>query len=201
MEYKREPLTREERRKLERACEGWREKVVVWTLLDTGLRLGEFVGIRYDRIDWQDRKMVVWGKARVRKDCRMCKGTGKLADGARCPACGKRRIVPLTERLIGMFGQIFSSEEKLGYGMSRRTVERIVSRVARKAGIRRKVSPHVLRHTFAVHTLQKGVSLATLQRLLGHGNLSTTQLYLNMSGDEAVREFREKVEGRKDEKE
>lgn len=194
MDYKREPLTRQERKELEGACRGWKEKVVVWGLLDTGLRLGEFVGIRYDRIDWQDKKVVVWGKARIRPGCKMCQGMGKLADG-KCPACGKRRVVPLTDRLIAMFAQIFATEESLG--MSRRTVERIVSRVARKAGVRKKVSPHVLRHTFAVHTLQKGVSLSALQRVLGHGSLHTTEIYLNMSGDEAIREFREKVEGKR----
>jgi site-specific recombinase XerD len=58
--------------------------------------------------------------------------------------------------------------------------------------IRWPVTPHVLRHTFAVTAVQKGISLPALQRLLGHDRLTTTEIYLNLSPEEVVREFREK---------
>ena len=58
--------------------------------------------------------------------------------------------------------------------------------------IRRPVTPHMLRHTFAVTAVQKGISLPALQRLLGHDRLTTTEMYLNLSPEEMVREFREK---------
>ena len=54
------------------------------------------------------------------------------------------------------------------------------------------LTPHVLRHTFAVTAVQKGISLPALQRLLGHDRLTTTEVYLNLSPEEVVREFREK---------
>jgi site-specific recombinase XerD len=54
------------------------------------------------------------------------------------------------------------------------------------------VTPHMLRHTFAVTAVQKGISLPALQRLLGHDRLTTTEIYLNLSPEEVVREFREK---------
>jgi integrase len=57
---------------------------------------------------------------------------------------------------------------------------------------RRRVTPHVLRHTFAVAAVQKGISTASLQRLLGHDHLATNEIYLNLSPEDVVREFREK---------
>ena len=64
--------------------------------------------------------------------------------------------------------------------------------VLNRARIRRPVTPHVLCHTFAVTAIQKGISLPALQRLLGHDRLTTTEIYLNLSPEEVVREFREK---------
>jgi integrase/recombinase XerD len=60
------------------------------------------------------------------------------------------------------------------------------------ARIHRPVTPHVLRRTFSVTAIQKGISLPALQRLLGHDRLTTTEIYLNLSPEEVVREFREK---------
>jgi integrase/recombinase XerD len=60
------------------------------------------------------------------------------------------------------------------------------------AHVRRPVTPHVLRHTVAVTAVQKGISLPVLQRLLGHDRLATTGIYLNLSPEKVVREFREK---------
>jgi integrase/recombinase XerD len=64
--------------------------------------------------------------------------------------------------------------------------------VANHARISRLVTPHVLRHTFAVTAVQRGISLPALQRLLGHDRLTTTEIYLNLFPEEVVREFREK---------
>jgi integrase/recombinase XerD len=58
--------------------------------------------------------------------------------------------------------------------------------------IRRPVTPYMLRHTFSVMAIQKGVSLPILQRLRGHDRLTTTEIYLNLPPEEVVREFREK---------
>jgi integrase/recombinase XerD len=60
------------------------------------------------------------------------------------------------------------------------------------ACIGRSVAPHVLRHTFSVMAIQKGISLPVLQRLLGHDYLATTEIYLTLSPEEVMREFREK---------
>ena len=76
--------------------------------------------------------------------------------------------------------------------MTPRTMQRILKRIANKAHINRPVTSHVLRHTFAVAAVQKGISLPALQRLLGHDRLTTTEIYLNLSPEDVIREFREK---------
>jgi len=77
-------------------------------------------------------------------------------------------------------------------GMTERTIQRIVKRVANRGKISRPVLPYVLRHTFSVTAIQKGISLPALQRLLGHDRLTTTEIYLNLSPEEVLWEFREK---------
>ena len=70
-----------------------------------------------------------------------------------------------------------------------RTIERIIKKTADKAGISKKVSSHVLRHTFSVNCIKKGISTRALQSLLGHDRLATTEIYLNLSPEDAIREF------------
>ena len=76
--------------------------------------------------------------------------------------------------------------------MTPRTIQSLVKHVANRGCISRTVSPHVLKHTIAVTAVQKGISLPVLQRLLGHDRLTTTEIYLNLSPKDVVREFREK---------
>ena len=102
----------------------------------------------------------------------------------------KRRVIPLSPRVQPLIEGHFALHESLG--MSPRTIQRLLKRLANRAAISRPVSPHVLRHTFAVTAVQKGISLPTLQRLLGHDHLTTTQIYLNLSPEEVVREFQSK---------
>jgi integrase/recombinase XerD len=71
--------------------------------------------------------------------------------------------------------------------MPLRTMQRLVKGVANQAHIRRPVTPHVLRHTFSVTAIQKGISLPALQRLLGHDRLTTTEIYLNLSPEDVLR--------------
>jgi len=76
--------------------------------------------------------------------------------------------------------------------MTPRTIQRILKCIANRARINRPVSSHVLRHALAIAAVQKGISLPALQRLLGHDHLTTTEIYLNLSPEDVIREFREK---------
>jgi integrase/recombinase XerD len=80
--------------------------------------------------------------------------------------------------------------DRLGLGV--RTIQRLVKRVATRTHIRRPVTPHVLRHTFAVTAIQKGISTRALQDVLGHDRLATTEIYLNLSPEDVIREFQSK---------
>ncbi len=170
--YRREPLTQSEASNLANACETHDERIVVWTLLDTGLRVSELTGLRRQHFDWQQHRLIIYGK------------------GGPWGTRSKRRILPLSGRVRALLEPHFSLHD--GLGMCPRTVQRLVKRVANRAAIARPVTPHVLRHTFAVTAVQKGISLPTLQRLLGHDYLGTTQIYLNLSPEDVISEFQRK---------
>jgi len=164
--FKREPLTQSEATELANACLVAEERLVIWTLLDTGLRVSELSSLTKDNIDWQIHRIIFRGKGDKRRTVEM-------------PA----RMRDLLEAHIGLHES---------FNMSVRTIQRIITRVANRAKIRRKCTPHVLRHTFAVTSLRKGVSLPALRAIMGHSHLQTTAIYLNVSDEEALREFREK---------
>ena len=168
-QYKREPLSDDEVNRLTNACDTFREKFVVWTLLDTGLRLSEFANLTKDNIQWQKRRLVIYGKGGP---------YGKKT---------KRRIIPMTERVRRLMEYHFAENNSIG--VTKRTIARTVKKVADKAGISKPVSPHVLRHTFSVDCIRKGISTRALQTLLGHDRLTITELYLNLSPEDAIREF------------
>ena len=168
-QYKKEPLNDDEVDRLTNACENFTEKFVVWTLLDTGMRLSELAGLTKGSIQWQERRLVIHGK------------------GGPYGKKSKRRIIPMTGRVRRLIEYHFTESDVVG--MSARTIERVVKKVANKAGISKPVSPHVLRHTFSVNCIKRGISTRALQSLLGHDRLTTTEIYLNLSPEDAIREF------------
>lgn len=171
-QYKREPLNNDEVNKMTNACENFREKFVIWTFLDTGLRLSELAELTKQNIQWQERRLVIYGK------------------GGPYGKKSKRRIIPMTDRVRRLIEYHFTEHEAVG--ISARTIERVVKKVANRAGISKPVSPHVLRHTFSVNCIKCGVSTRALQTLLGHDRLATTEIYLNLSPEDAIREFLDK---------
>ena len=171
-QYKREPLTPDEADRLVNAAENTDEKLCVWGLIETGLRVSELAALTAPNIQWQQRRVRVMGK------------------GGPYGKRSKYRIVPLSDRLRRLFEPYFILHECFPLGT--RQIQRTVTRVANRAGIARPCSPHVLRHTFAVLAVQRGVSTRSLQQILGHDHLSTTEIYLNMSPEETLREFHAK---------
>ncbi len=171
-QYKREPLTPDEANRLANACKEYPEKLVVWTLLDTGLRLTEFETLKKESLDWQGHRLIVFGKGGP---------YGKKT---------KRRVVPMTPRVQPMLEGHFALHDSIG--INKRSIQRLVKKIANKAHISKDVTPHVLRHTFAVTAVQKGLSLPSLMRILGHDHLATTQIYLNLSPEMALNEFHDK---------
>ena len=171
-QYVRRAPDRRRSRPPANACETPTERLVVWTLLDTGLRVGELCGLTSKDVLWQQRQLRFKGKGGP---------YGKKT---------KVRVVPMSHRVRTLLEHYFALEKD--FPVKTRRAQDIVKAVANRAGITKDVSPHVLRHTFATTALQKGISLATVQKILGHDRLQTTAIYLNFTDTHIQEEFERK---------
>jgi integrase/recombinase XerD len=171
-QFVREPLLGEEADNLANACETTEEKLVVWTLLDTGLRIAELCSLTPQNIQWQSRQIRIKGK------------------GGPYGKKSRQRVVPMSPRVRALLEPYFALNSS--WFVQSRQAQNIVKRVANRAKLSRQVSPHVLRHTFATLALQKGISLAAVQKALGHERLSTTAIYLNLTDQHIQEEFEKK---------
>jgi integrase/recombinase XerD len=141
-QFVREPLTNEEADRLADACETPTERLVVWTLLDTGFRVSELCDLTSQNVLWQQRQLRVKGK------------------GGPYSKKTKVRVVPMSNRGRALLEHDFALER--AFPVKTRRAQDIVKAVANRAGITKDVSPHVLRHTFATTALPKGISLPTV---------------------------------------
>ena len=155
-QYAREPLSSDEGNRLIQACETLRERQVILILLDTGLRVSELAQLTKQNILWQERRLAIHGK------------------GGPYGRRSKRRVLPMTDRVRLLIEHHYTMQDS--FGITARQIERIVKRVANRAGIAKPVTPHVLRHTFSVSCLQRGITTRTLQYLLGHDRITTTEI-------------------------
>jgi integrase/recombinase XerD len=171
-QYVRQPLRAEEADALSHACETTEEKLIIWTLLDTGLRVAELCSLTSHHILWQQKAFRVQGK------------------GGPYGKQSKLRVVPMSKRIQPLMEHYFAVHETWFVG--KRQVQKIVKRLANRAKITQDVTPHVLRHTFATLALQKGISLAAVQKILGHDRLTTTAIYLNLTDTHIIEEYEQK---------
>ena len=171
-QYVREPLTQEDADKLANACRSTQEKLIIWPLLDCGLRVSELCGITPEQIQWQQRCLRIKGK------------------GGPFGKRSKNRVVPMSARVRAVFEPYFALNDKFPVGP--RQVQKSVKAIANRACITKAICPHVCRHTFATMFLQKGGSLAALKKILGHDRLTTTEIYLNLTDTHIVEEYEQK---------
>lgn len=169
-QYKRVPLNLDQVHALEHACLTFEDKLLVWLLLDTGLRIGEWQSLTPQNVNWQERTLTIFGK------------------GSRSQS--KRRTVPVSNRSMALLEKHFAIRNDMNCSV--RSAQRRVKSIANRAHIATPVSPHVLRHTFAILALMKGFSLPALQKILGHENLETTAIYLNVQDMHVIDEYRTK---------
>lgn len=147
-----------------------RDKAILETLFSTGLRVSELCSLNRDQVNLETREFTVRGKGRK---IRMV----FLSDAA----------VKSIQEYLNLRGDI-NEALFIGSGSERivpRTIQRIVKRYATLAGIsRKKVSPHQLRHQLATDLLRNGADLRSVQEILGHANVSTTQIYTHFTNRE-----------------
>jgi len=157
-----------ERAKKEGKKFSYRNYIILMTLCRTGLRVRELANLR--KQDISDKTIIVR------------QGKGK-----------KDRLIPIGQELSGLLGLYIDhlTPKDRVFPMTSRQLRNIVYKYAPK-DLSFRVHPHTLRHSFAVHCLKSGINLRSLQKILGHGNLNTTSIYLDLVGQDVIDDF-EKV--------
>ncbi len=153
--------------------DGYRDKTMLETLYATGMRVSELVSLPVKNVDLKREYLIVMGKG------------------------SKERMLPLGRTALRylehylnvvrpqlLHGKPDSAKELFvtGWGgaMTRQRVNEIIDAYGKSAGIAKKITPHMLRHSFATHLLNNGTDLRVVQELLGHADISTTQIYTHL---------------------
>lgn len=151
--------------------ESLRNETIIEMLYGSGLRVSELVNLRISRINFDEGFMLIEGKG------------------------SKERIVPVSHRAVELAKLWMEQRNMLnispdasdflflnrrGRQLTRVMIFYIVRDLAERAGVTRKISPHTLRHSFATHLLEGGANLRSIQELLGHESLTTTELYVHL---------------------
>lgn len=152
-------------------AEGQRNRAIIETLYGCGLRVSELINLEINKLFLDEGYIVVKGKG------------------------SKERMVPISEVAIHEINsyldqrrnmEIVPGEENFlflnykGTHISRITIFKIVKQLADLAGIKREISPHTLRHSFATHLLEGGANLRAIQQMLGHESIATTEIYIHI---------------------
>ena len=151
---------------------GIRDRCLLEVLYATGLRVGELLRLRNDDVDWTARSVRVWGKGSRERIVLL----GDLAVDALT-----RYLRESRPRLVRDQPSDALFLSQLGRPLSVRGFHLALQVHLAKAGITRKVTPHTLRHSFATHLLEGGADLRSVQELLGHASIATTQVYTHVS--------------------
>ncbi len=151
---------------------GNRDRTMLEVLYATGLRVSELVNLQHGQINLNQGVIRILGKG----------------NRERLIPLGEEAVRWLTEFEHGPRGEILLERQtdflfptRRGDRMTRQAFWHIIKRYARKAGISKELSPHTLRHAFATHLLNHGADLRVVQMLLGHSDLSTTQIYTHVA--------------------
>jgi site-specific recombinase XerD len=133
------------------------EKLIIATLYGCGLRVSELIHLEWEKVDLKKKQMIVIGKGK------------------------KERLVAIPGGVQKLFLE-FTPEVARPFGLlTQRKIYSIVEKWTKRAGIIRKINPHALRHSYATHLLMDGGDLRTIQELLGHESLGTTQRYTHLN--------------------
>ena len=160
--------------------ESLRNHAIIETLYGSGLRVSELIDARISRLDLEEGLMIVEGKG------------------------SKERVVPVSPVAISLITEWLEQRNRMdvknegndilflnrrGRPLTRVMIFYIVKELASLAGIKKNVSPHTLRHSFATHLLEGGANLRAIQEMLGHESISTTELYIHLDRGRLRREL------------
>lgn len=154
--------------------QGIRDKAILETLYATGMRVSEAVNLVADNVNLDVGFL-------------RCVGKGK-----------KERVVPLGKKSINSIKKYLEESRpvflkkkesrflflnRFGDKISRQSLWKLIKKYAKEAKIKKSIKPHILRHSFATHLLERGADLRSVQEMLGHSNISTTQIYTHINKD------------------
>ena len=149
----------------------WRDRSILEVLYATGVRVSELLALKLVNVDLDDGFCTVFGKGSKERIVPLGKPARRALERYLA------RVRPELDRGRGE-GVVFLSRR--GRPLSRVAIWNVVKKNAKRAGLDASVSPHTLRHSFATHLLEGGADLAAVQELLGHADISTTQIYTHV---------------------
>lgn len=166
--------------------QGLRDKAIIELLFSSGLRVSELVNLNRDHINTKRREFMVRGKGQKDRPIFISETAAGYIDDYL-----HTRLDNLPPLFLTYSRNNISSNTGDYRRLSARSIQRMVSKYARLAGITKHVSPHTMRHSYATDLLMNGADLRSVQSMLGHSNISTTQVYTHVT-DQHLKEVYEK---------
>lgn len=170
---------------------GLRDRAILELLFSSGLRVSELVNLNKDHINLKRREFMVRGKGQKDRPIFVSEEAANWV---------KKYLDARTDTLSPLFINYSGKKQIENTGnaqrLTARSVQRMVERHARLAGITKHVSPHTLRHSFATDLLMNGADLRSVQAMLGHSNISTTQIYTHVT-DPHLKKIHEQFHSKK----
>lgn len=155
---------------------GQRDKVILEVLYASGLRVSELVNIKLSDIDFYRKEIKILGKGSKERIVHF--GDYALDALNLFIENGRKNLL---EKHCKLCDYLIINEK--GNKITTRGIEKIIDNIIKKAGVKKHVSPHMLRHSFATHLLNEGCDILTVKELLGHESLETTQVYTHVSNE------------------
>ena len=166
--------------------QGLRDRAIIELLFSSGLRVSELTNLNRDHINTNRREFMVRGKGKKDRPVFISENASAYV---------KKYLESRTDNIPPLFISYSRNNKASMSGDYRRlcsrSIQRIINKYARLAGITKHVSPHTMRHSFATDLLMNGADIRSVQIMLGHSNISTTQIYTHVT-DEHLREIHQK---------
>jgi len=164
-----------------RQTQGIRDRAILETLYATGMRVSEAANLKKDNVNLEVGFLRCIGKGNKER---------VIPLGSKAISSIKRYLEASRPRQLKGKESEFLFLNKFGRNISRQSLWKIIKRYAREARIKKPIRPHILRHSFATHLMNRGADLRSVQELLGHASLSTTQIYTHVSTERMKEAYR-----------
>jgi integrase/recombinase XerD len=155
----------------EKSTLGLRDKAILELMYSCGLRISEVTALEVAQVNFSERCILVFGKGKKERIVPF----GKRAERLLCDYIDTSRVKLLKKKPTSSLFLNFRGEP-----LSRKGLWKIINVYAKRSGIKKPIKPHTLRHSFATHLIQNGADLRVVQELLGHADISTTQIYTHL---------------------